>query len=57
MQPDTIADRILDRIHAAVREKLPEIRGRTTAELRVLFRDLNAEIANALAETNSVEED
>jgi hypothetical protein len=56
MQPDTIADRILDRIHAAVREKLPEIRGRTITELTVLFGDLREQIADVLADTN-VEED
>jgi hypothetical protein len=54
MQPDTMADRILDRIHIAVRKKLPEIRGRTIAELTVLFGDLRIEIADMLAETNRV---
>jgi hypothetical protein len=54
MQPDTLADQILDRIHIAVRKKLPEIRGRTIAELTVLFGDLRVEIADMLAEANCV---
>jgi hypothetical protein len=54
MQPDTLADQILDRIHIAVRKKLPEIRGRTITELTVLFDDLRIEIADMLAETNCV---
>ena len=56
MQPDTLADQILDRIHIAVRKKLPEIRGRTITELTVLFGDLREQIADVLADTN-VEED
>ena len=54
MQPDTLADQILDRIHIAVSKKLPEIRGRTIAELTVLFGDLRVEIADMLAEANCV---
>jgi hypothetical protein len=54
MQPDALADRIFDRIQIAVRKKLPEIRGRTIAELTSLFGDLRMEIADMLAETNCV---
>jgi hypothetical protein len=52
MQPDALADRIFDHIQIAVRKKLLEIRGRTIAELAVLFDDLRLEIADMLAETN-----
>ena len=45
---------VLDRIHIAVSKKLPEIRGRTIAELTVLFGDLRVEIADMLAEANCV---
>jgi hypothetical protein len=50
MHPGDLAYQILDRIHAHVRKQLPECRGRTIAELTVLFGDLRIEIADILSE-------
>jgi hypothetical protein len=57
MQPDTLADQIFDRIQITVRKKLPETRGRTIAELTILFGDLRIEIADMLAETKRSDHD
>jgi hypothetical protein len=57
MHPDTIAGRILDRIHVAVRKNLPECKGRTIAELTILFGNLHEEIADILAETDRITDD
>jgi len=52
-----IADQIIDRIHAHLRKQLPECRGRTIAELTVLFRDLHAEIAGILHDAETADID
>jgi len=52
MHPGDLAYRILDRVHAHVRKRLPECRERTISELTVLFGDLRIEIADILSETD-----
>jgi len=55
--PLSIADQIVDRVHAHVRKHLAECRGRTGSELELLFANLRIEVARILEETDAVEDD
>jgi hypothetical protein len=57
MHSGDIADRVLERTHAHVRKHLPECKGRTIAELTVLFGGLHIEIADILTEDCAMEDD
>jgi hypothetical protein len=57
ISPLTIADEIVDRIHAHVRKHLSECRGRPRFELELLFADLRIEVARILEETDSMEDE
>jgi hypothetical protein len=51
-----IADEIFDLVTTEVRQRLPELKGRSRFELSVMLGDLRLEIADALAKIDDFEE-